>query len=206
MKPSYGTPSASTNIRLALEVTTETEPIRVVCREDKPERLFAELSVHGLDLVLADAPTGPAVKIRAFQPPARGVPRGGLRSGREGGRIPPRLPPLARRGPRCSCPRTSSALRRSLEQWFDATGIRPRVVAEFDDSALLKVFEGAGAGVFPAPVAIEAEVCRQYGVQVIGRLDEVRERFYAISVERRLKHPAVLAISTAARTTVLDGT
>jgi LysR family transcriptional activator of nhaA len=86
-----------------------------------------------------------------------------------------------------------------LDQWFDTQGIHPSVVGEFDDSALLKVFGQTGADLFAAPSVIEAEVRRQYGVQIIGRLEDVRERFYAISVERKLKHPAVVAISEAAR-------
>ena len=90
-------------------------------------------------------------------------------------------------------------MRRSLGQWFDAEGIRPSVVSEFEDGALLKAFGAAGAGVFPAPSVIEEEVRQQYGVQVVGRVDAVRERFYAVSHERRLKHPAVVAVCEAAR-------
>ena len=96
-------------------------------------------------------------------------------------------------------PLESMTLRRSLNQWFDRHDIKPRVVAEFEDSALLKVFGADGVGVFPAPTVMETDVCRQYGVQVLGRAPEVHERFYAISVERKLKNPAVVAISEAAR-------
>ena len=96
-------------------------------------------------------------------------------------------------------PMDSAAVRRSLDQWFEAQGIRPRVVSEFEDSALLKVFGQAGAGLFIAPAVIEAEVQKQYGVKVVGRIEAVKERFYAISVEKRLKNPAVVAISEGAR-------
>jgi LysR family transcriptional activator of nhaA len=96
-------------------------------------------------------------------------------------------------------PLENSILRRSLNQWFDRNGIKPRVVAEFEDSALLKVFGADGVGLFAAPTVVESEVIAQYGVQLLGRTDEVRERFYAISIERRLKNPAVVAISDAAR-------
>lgn len=96
-------------------------------------------------------------------------------------------------------PIEKTAVRRDLEQWFDAKDIRPRIVGEFEDTALMKVFGQDGIGLFPAPTVIEEEVCRQYKVRVIGRTDDVRERYYAISVERRLKHPAVLAICEAAR-------
>jgi LysR family transcriptional regulator, transcriptional activator of nhaA len=95
-------------------------------------------------------------------------------------------------------PTETKTLRRVLEQWFDKEDIRPRLAGEFDDSALLKTFGQAGAGLFAVPTAIQDEVARQYGVGVVGRLDDVRERYFAISVERRLKHPAVVAISEAA--------
>ena len=86
-----------------------------------------------------------------------------------------------------------------MERWFESLGIRPKVVGQFDDSALLKVFGQSGVGAFAAPTVIEKQICKQYGVQVIGRTDEVVERFYAISAERKVKHPGVLAISDGAR-------
>jgi LysR family transcriptional regulator, transcriptional activator of nhaA len=95
-------------------------------------------------------------------------------------------------------PTEQKTLRRSLEQWFESQGVRPHIVGEFDDTALMKTFGQAGEGLFPVPTAVEAEAMRMYGVGLIGRIDDVRERYYAISVERRLKHPAVLAISNAA--------
>jgi LysR family transcriptional activator of nhaA len=96
-------------------------------------------------------------------------------------------------------PTDTTSLRRSFDQWCESHDTRPLVVGEFEDSALLTVFGQSGAGLFPAPSAIEAEVRQQYGVQTVGRLDDIRERFYAISVERKLKHPAVVAISEAAQ-------
>jgi LysR family transcriptional regulator, transcriptional activator of nhaA len=96
-------------------------------------------------------------------------------------------------------PLENLTLRRALNLWFDRNGVKPRVVAEFEDSALLQVFGADGAGIFTAPTAVEKEVCDQYGVALLGRAPEVKERFYAVSVERRLKHPAVVAILDAAR-------
>ncbi|HEY0711578.1 MAG TPA: LysR substrate-binding domain-containing protein, partial [Polyangia bacterium] len=90
-------------------------------------------------------------------------------------------------------------LRRSLNQWFAANDVKPRVVAEFEDSALMKVFGADGRGIFVAPTAVEREVAEQFEVDVLGRTEDIRERYYAVSVERRLKHPAVLAISNTAR-------
>jgi LysR family transcriptional activator of nhaA len=96
-------------------------------------------------------------------------------------------------------PTENTALRRALDAWFEARGLRPRVAGEFEDSALLKVFGQRGAGLFFGPSAIEGEIARQYGVRRVGRLPEVRERFYAISAERRLSHPAVKTITETAR-------
>src|SRR5690606_7231192 len=90
-------------------------------------------------------------------------------------------------------------LRRSLEQWFDREGVKPRTIAEFEDSALLKAFGADGAGIFPAPMVVAQEISRQYAVQLLGRADGVHERFYAITAERRLKNAAILAICAAAR-------
>jgi LysR family transcriptional activator of nhaA len=95
-------------------------------------------------------------------------------------------------------PTVGKTLRRTLDQYFEQQSLRPRIVAELDDSALLTTFGQAGAGLFVAPTVLEKEVTRQFGVTVVGRLDAVRERYFAISVERRLKHPAVIAISEAA--------
>jgi LysR family transcriptional activator of nhaA len=96
-------------------------------------------------------------------------------------------------------PCVDSALRRLLDPWFDERGIQPAVRGEFADSSVLKVFGSVGVGIFAIPSVVEAEVAKQYGVRLVGRIEGLRERFYAISVERRLKHPAVVAITTGAR-------
>lgn len=174
------------------------ESIRLVCREDQPERLLAELAIHQLDVVLSDAPAPPSVRVKAYNHLLG-----------ECGVVFFAAPDLAarfRRGfPRSLdgapflLPGENSAMRRALDHWFAANDIRPRIASEFDDSALLKVFGQAGAGVFIAPAAIEEEVRRQFGVRVVGRTDDIRERFYAITVEKRLTNPAVVAISSAAK-------
>ncbi len=174
------------------------EPVQVICYEGKPERLLAELSLHGIDVVLSDAPIGPSVRVRAFnhllgESSVSFFATVSLVSAHRK-RFPGSLD-----GAPLLLPTDNTTLRRSLDQWFDSQGIRPRVVGEFEDRALLKAFGQAGVGIFPAPTAIEKEVQRQYGVSVVGRLESVRERFYAISVERKLRHPAVVAISEAAR-------
>lgn len=174
-----------------------SEPVRLVCHEDTYERLLGRLAAHELDLVLADAPLPPGSAVKVYNhllgecsvtffgaEKHASLRRGFPRSLEDA----PILLPVE-----------STHLRRSLDHWFSSLGVRPRIVAEFEDSALLKVFGHDGVGVFAGPSAVEREIKEQYGVQVLGRTDDVRERFYAISAERRLKHPAVVAISEAAK-------
>jgi LysR family transcriptional regulator, transcriptional activator of nhaA len=184
--------------RLLQPALVLTEPVRVVCREDEPERLLAELAVHRLDMVLTDAPLGLGVKVRAFNHLLGecGVTFFGTA---ELSRAYRRGFPRSLDGAPLVLPTDNTTIRRSLDQWFESQGIQPNIVGEFEDSALVEVFGRTGAGIFVAPSAIEKEVQLQYGVERIGRVDGVRERFYAISVERRLKHPAVVAVAEAAR-------
>jgi len=178
--------------------------VTLVCQESKPEALILDLAAGRLDIVLADEPVGSAVKVRAFNHllgecgvSLFAAPKLAAALRRKFPRSLDRAPFLA--------PGESTMLGRSLARWFDAQGVRPDVVGEFDDSALAKVFGKAGCGFFAAPAAIEEDVKRQYGVRVIARVDEVRERFYAISVERRLKHPAAVAIAEGARGELFGG-
>jgi LysR family transcriptional activator of nhaA len=174
------------------------EPIRLECVEERLERLLAELAVYALDLVLADAPAPPAVKVRAYSHLLGecGVSILGAETLAAAYR---KDFPRSLNGAPFLLPSEDSALRLSLEDWFRDHGVQPRVVGTFDDSALLDTFGQAGAGLFAMPSAIEAEVKRQYKVRVVGRLGAVRQRFYAITVERKLRNPAVLAISERAR-------
>ncbi len=184
--------------RLLQPALTLPEPVQIICHEDRPERLLAELATFGLDLVLTDAPVGPLVRVRAFSHllGSCGVSLFATSSVAAGYR---KGFPASLDGAPFLLPVENTTLRRSLEQWFEAQRIRPRVVGEFQDSALLKTFGEAGAGIFAGPTVTEKEVRRQYGVSVLGRIESVTERFYAISVERKLKHPAVVAIAEAAR-------
>lgn len=178
------------------------ERVQLVCYEGKLTELLAELALHRLDIVLADSPVTPATHIRAFNH-LLGESSVTIFGNAELAKQHKRGFPQSLQGARMLLPTQNTSLRRALEQWFDAGDIRPLVVHEFEDSAILKVFGQHGEGMFAAPSAIEAEICRQYGVLVVGRIEEVKERFYAISVERRLKHPAVVAISNAARESLL---
>lgn len=174
------------------------ERVNLVCHEAPLVDLLADLSVHKLDLVLADVPVNPALNLRAYNHPLG-------ESGISFFSVPQQAPalrdgfPASLSGTAMLMPSHNSSLRRSLEAWFEREAIEPRVVAEFEDRALMKAFGERGAGVFTSPVAVEDDVTSKYGVEVIGRTDEVIERFYVISPERRIKHPAVTAITQAAR-------
>jgi LysR family transcriptional activator of nhaA len=174
------------------------EVIRLICHEDRSDRLIERLATHELDLVLSDAPVISDGSVRLFSH-ALG------QSGFSFFAAAKQAPLLRRRFPHCLdehpflMPAAGTNARRALEQWFVARDIRPRVVGEFDDSALVSVFGAANIGVFAAPTVIESELVRHGRVKVVGRVADLHERFYAISAERRLKHPAVLAVSEAAR-------
>jgi LysR family transcriptional regulator, transcriptional activator of nhaA len=174
------------------------EAIQLDCVQEKPERLLAELAIYGLDVVLADAPAPPAVKVRAYSHLLGECAVSVFGTGRMAA-AHRRGFPRSLDGAPFLLPSEDSALRLSLEEWFQKHKVRPRVVGTFEDSALLDAFGQAGAGLFAMPAAIEAEVRRQYRVRVVGRLDSVRQRFYAITVDRKLRNPAVIAISERAR-------
>jgi LysR family transcriptional regulator, transcriptional activator of nhaA len=174
------------------------EPVRLAFHEDSFEKLLADLALHSLDVVISDAPVPTGSSIRAFNH-VLGETGVGIFGTRELVSKYKRGFPRSLDGAPMLLPLESLTLRRSLNSWFERHAIKPRVVAEFEDSALLKVFGRDGLGLFPAPSVVAKEVMAQYDVQLLGRAEDVRERFYAISVERRLKHPAVVAISDAAR-------
>ena len=184
--------------RLLQPALTLPEPVQIVCHEDRPERLLAELATFGLDLILTDAPVGPLVRVRAFSHLLGSSGTSFFGTSSLAARYRKHFPASLDGAP-FLLPLENATLRRSLEQWFEAQRIRPRVVGEFQDSALLKTFGQAGGGIFAAPTVTEKEVRQQHRVSVLGRTESVIERFYAISVERRLKHPAVVAIAEAAR-------
>jgi len=175
-----------------------SETVRLVCHEDSEENLLAELGVHKLDVVLSDAPLRRGLHIKAYNHLLGecGVTFLGTKKLakklREGF-------PQSLNGAPMLVPLETTALRQWLERWFESLGIRPMIVAEFEDSALLKAFGQHGDGVFIGPSVMEEEIRRQYDVELVGRTEAIRERFYAISCERIIKHPAVTAICDVAR-------
>jgi LysR family transcriptional activator of nhaA len=187
--------------RLIEPALTLPEPVRITCREGSAEQLLADLSVQRLDVVLADAPIAPTVKVRAYNHllgetglSFLGVPRL-VRKYRPG------FPRSLRDAPMLM-PMSDTTVRRNLDQWLESLDVRPRVVGEFDDSELLWEFGAIGLGVFSAPLVLETHLVRLYNVQRIGWAPSVLSTFYAISVERKLKHPAAVAICDAARSTL----
>lgn len=170
----------------------------IVCREGKLASLLAELAVHRLDIVIADSPMPPTVSIKGFSH-LLGESDMTFFASAQLARKHKGLFPRCLDGAPMLVPGEDAAVRPRLMQWFEKQRINPRTVGEFDDGALLTAFGKAGIGIFAAPSVIAKEVCLQYGVVTIGRTSAVTEHFYAISVERRLSHPAVVAISSAAR-------
>jgi LysR family transcriptional activator of nhaA len=172
--------------------------VRLVCQEAPLVDLLAELSVHKLDLVLADSPISPALNIRAYNHLLGESGISFFATHKKARKYAARFPRSLNDAPMLM-PTASSALRRMLEQWFERQEVRPAIVAEFEDRALMKAFGEADAGIFTSPTAVEDDVVAKYGVRVIGRTDDIKEHFYAISAERRIKHPAVTAITETAR-------
>jgi LysR family transcriptional activator of nhaA len=174
------------------------QTVRLVVHEQSTERLLAALALHELDVVLTDRVAPPGVSVRAFNHLLGDCGVTLFASPRVAARYRRRFP-RGLDGAPFLLPGETSTLRRALEQWFEKQRIQPLIVGEFDDSTLIKVFGQAGKGVFAAPSIIESSVRKQYGVSIVGRLERVREHFYAVSAERRIKHPAVVAITESAR-------
>lgn len=172
--------------------------VQIECYEDTPEKLLLSLSAHELDLVLTDAPAYSAVRVRVFNH-LLGSSAVGLFAS----------PPLANfyrknfpdslTGAPFLLPMKNSAFRQVLDQWFEAHSVRPRILGEFQDTALLTTFGQTGAGIFAAPLAIEREVRKRYRVSRLGDLGMQVTEYYAISAERKIKHPAATVIAEVAK-------
>lgn len=178
--------------------------VRLICHEGGFADLLGQLAVHRLDLVLADEPMGRQVGVKAYNHTLGSTAMSFFAA-------PALKRSLGRRFPAClqGAPMLlqgrHSALRRRVDAWLSAQQLRPQVVGEFDDAALMKAFGGEGRGVFMAPTVLEAETSSQYGVRVLGRCAELVEEFYAVSAERRITHPCVAAVTDAARSRFFGG-
>ncbi|MCX7185242.1 MAG: transcriptional activator NhaR [Nitrosospira sp.] len=184
--------------RLLTPAMSMTEPVRIVCRENKLVRLLVELAIHQLDLVLADRPMPPETNVKGYSHKLGDCGITFFAAPQLAAQLKGKWPRILHAAP-LLIPGENAAVRVTLMRWFDTHQIRPRIVGEFDDSALMHAFGQAGIGIFIAPSVIADEVQREHGVTVIGRTDEVTEQFYAISMERRLTHPAVVAINDTAQ-------
>ena len=176
--------------------------VQVECYEDTPEKLLLSLAAHQLDLVVTDAPAYSAVRVRVFNHP--------LGSSGVGLFASPRLANFYRRrfpksltGAPFLLPMKNSALRQMIDEWFETHSILPRVLGEFQDTALLTVFGQAGTGIFAVPTAIESEVRRRYRVAKLGDLGRGVVGYYAISADRKIKHPAAAVIAEVAKNKLL---
>jgi LysR family transcriptional activator of nhaA len=179
--------------RLLAPAMTLNEPIKIICREDKLDKLLGDLAIHRLDLVLSDRPMPAQLDIKGDNHKLGECGISFFATPTLAEKYQKGFPASLNHAP-VLVPSLDTAMR-----WFDAERIRPQIVGEFDDSALMKAFGQAGIGIFMAPSVIAAEITRQYGVVELGKTEEVQDYYYAISVERRFDHPAVAAIRDAAK-------
>lgn len=184
--------------RVLAPVLALPDPVRLICHEAPLTDLLADLSVHKLDLVLADSPVNPTLNIRAYNHilGESGISFFATRD--LAARYRDGFPESLQNAPMLM-PTGNSALYRALDLWFHRHAIKPRIVAEFEDRALMKAFGEAGVGIFTTPTAVEQDILEKYGVSLIARVDDIKERYYAISAERHIKHPAVSTITETAR-------
>jgi LysR family transcriptional activator of nhaA len=184
--------------RLLEPVLNLPEPVHIVCYEGTPLQLLPRLAVREVDLVLTDTPIDPHIRVRAY---SHLLGESGI-----GFYATPKLArrlrigfPQSLHGAPALLPTDNTAIRRSLNKWFDSVGVRPEVVSEFEDSELMMVFGQKGRGFFPGHDVIEEEIVNSFDVEPIGVIEGHRERFYAVSPDRRPRHPAVICLTAAAR-------
>ena len=195
----------SVTYRVVEPVLRIEEPVKLICREGRLVSLLGDLAVHRLDMVIADRPMPTNINVRAYNHLLGSSDLTVFGSVALVQTLKGKFPALLHNAP-FLLPGESAAIRSGLEQWFDTQQVRPRIVGEFDDGALLKAFGQGGAGLFVAPTAISDHVCRQYGVREVGRIESVIEELYAITTERRIRHPATIAVSQAAAREVFGRT
>lgn len=182
--------------QLLLPALEQDPELRLICREDGPDRLLAELAVRRLDVVLLDSPVDPALPIKAVD---HRLARWRIAFFGTTDLVAPRIAdfPLSLEEAPLLLPTAESTMRRCLDRWFENNGVAPRIVGEFEDSGLMKSFSESGAGLFPAPAGLASQIERQHSVETLGVLKDAEISYYAVTVERRLKHPGVEAICRA---------
>lgn len=185
--------------RVLLPVLRAEQPAHLLCYEGKPSELLAKLSVHDLDLVLSDSPIGPDVNVRAFNHLIGECEIAVFAPRRLAKKYSRTFPHSLDGAPMC-VPSDNTSLRRTLDYWFTNEKIHPQIVAEFEDTALMKSFARDCDALFPASSVIADQIEHSYGARVVGHISSVRERYYAISLERKVRHPAVVTILDTAHT------
>lgn len=184
--------------RLIAPTMALNEPIRITCREDQLERLLADLAIQRLDLVISDSPMPSHLDIKGYSQKL-GECGVSFFATAALAQVYGKDFPHGMQGAPLLIPGQQTVVRSRLMRWFAEQNVQPRIVGEFDDSALMKAFGKSGSGIFIAPSVIADEVMAQYDVELIGQTDAVTESFYAISVERKVKHPGIVAITEGAR-------
>ncbi len=179
------------------------DSIRIICWEGNLEKLLGDLSVHKLDLILSDRPLPAGLNVKAYNHLLGVSTVSFFAQKRLATSYRKKFPDSLDDAP-ILMPVKSSALRRTLDDWFDQINVAPDILAEFDDSALLKAFGQAGVGVFPSPTAIANEVEQMYHASMIGTVEDLKETYYAISPERKIKHPGVIQITETARSQLFN--
>ncbi len=189
--------------RLLQPVLRFDEDVRLVCKEGPLDQLLADLALHRLDVVFSDAPSGSFAKVKTYNHELGrcGIGIFGVHALCK--KYAPGLPKSLVDAP-FMLPARGTELRRSVDAWLHQIEVRPRVLGEIDDTALLKVFAEAGIAFVPGPLAIRKEIEQQFGLELLLEVPGAEEKFYAITVERKLKHPAVVALPESARTTLFQ--
>ncbi len=174
------------------------EDVRIVCREATSDQLIARLATLELDVVLSDTPADPTLKVRAYNHPLGDCGITFMAADPIAKRMKAKFPACLDGAP-MFLPTDNTGFRRNLDYWFEVNGLHPLVMGEFEDYALLRAFGQSGRAVFPVPSVFENELKQKDGMRRIGLTQDVRTYFVAISAERKLKHPAVVAICESAR-------
>ena len=174
------------------------DPVRLICHEGKFPDLLAQLALNRLDLVIADEPMSKRLNVKAFNHPLGSASMSFFCAPALKSQLKGKFPQCLNDFP-LLIPGAHASVRQQLEGWLARHQIQPRIIGEFDDGALMNAFGRQGRGAFMAPTVMEQDTIAQFGVEVIGRSTELVDEFYAVSVERRITHPCVVAITDAAR-------
>ncbi len=183
--------------QLLSAVTAMPTEVRLICDEDEFEDLLADLALHRLDVVLTDRPAPVGGNLKVFNTRLGDFATALFATPELAERYGPDFPASLHGAP-LLLPTRHNALRGRIDRWLEQTGVRPKIVGEFEDSALLNTFARGGLGIFPAPLALASQVAEQLNARPLGAMTGVSEHIYAISNERRIRHPAIEVLCASA--------